>query len=84
MCPLMTKVHIPGLASTAGKTVWGRDHTQQQRGKQDASLKTLPVSDPHTQMTAWSLKKKTKKKPCHRRLDIKKVTPLCGHLEYNI
>lgn len=75
----MTKVHIPGQSSTAGKT----DHTQQQRGKQDVSLKTLPVSDPHAQMTAWSLKQK-KKQPCHRRHDIKKVSPLCGHHEYNI
>lgn len=53
----MTTVYIPGLACTAGKTVWEPDHTQQQWGKQDVSLKTLPVSDPHTQMTAWSLKK---------------------------
>lgn len=54
----MTKEHVPDLASTAGETVWEPDHTQQRRGKQDVSLKTLPVSDPQTPMPAWSLKKK--------------------------
>lgn len=44
----MTKVHIPGLASTAGKTDWKLAHSHQQRDKQDVSLKTLPMSDPHT------------------------------------
>lgn len=36
----MTKVHIHGLASTAGKTDWEPAHTHQQWDKQDVSLKT--------------------------------------------
>jgi len=68
-------VHIPALVTTAGKTVWELDHTQQQRGKQDASLGTLPVSDPRTRTTARSLKPQ----PRHRYHDTGKKRH-----EYNI
>lgn len=56
----MTKVHIRGPASTAGKTDWEPAHTQQQRDKQDVSLKTLPMSDTHTSLnkgTIFQIKK---------------------------
>lgn len=78
----MTTVHIPALASMAGETVWEPDHTQQQRDKQDVSLKTLPESDPsYPNNCLVSKKKKTKKKtlqPCHRHCDKKKIPVLCA------
>lgn len=50
----MTKGSVCDLVFTAGETVWEPDHTQHEQGKQDVSLKSLPVSDPYTRMTASS------------------------------
>lgn len=90
ICPLMTKVHIPAPTSTAGKTVWQPDHTPQQRDKQDVSLKNSTYVWPSYSNDClvsekWRRRRRKKKiQPCHRRRDIKKVSPLYGRHERNI